>query len=526
MINQKLLQAPRRITKKISQNNNLASLTKEKDACGVGFIANIDNHKSHKLIMQALEALSCMEHRGACSADKDSGDGAGISTEIPWELFNSYFNEKKISIKRYQNIGVGMMFFPIGSYLEIKKTIEWIINKEGLKFINWRLVPLVNEVVGKQAKANQPHIEQIFIGDNNIDQEKFEQKLYLLRKKIEKGVGKLCIEDKNQFYICSLSSRVIVYKGMLRSAVLGQFYQDLYHPLYKSCFALYHRRFSTNTMPKWPLAQPMRYIAHNGEINTILGNLNWMSAREPFLESKHWGDNLNELKPITNPNNSDSANLDAAVELLTNSGKTPQESLMMLIPEAYQNQIDLEYPEVLDFYEYYSGIMEAWDGPALVIFSDGEIVGATLDRNGLRPARYIITSDNILIVSSESGTINIPSNQIYEKGRLGPGEMIIADLKKKKIRKNWEIKQEVSSLENYKRLRKNIENIIEENKFTSINELDTENILKWQTIFGYTVEDIELIVEHMASEGKEPTFCMGDDIPLAILVRINKDIKK
>ncbi len=298
---------------------------------------------------------------------------------------------------------------------------------------------------------------------------------------------------------------------MVRSAVLGDFYTDLRHPDYVSPFAVYHRRFSTNTMPRWPLAQPMRLLGHNGEINTLLGNINWMMAREADLAHSNWGDRLSDLKPTVNAENSDSANLDNVMELLVRSGRSPQEALMIMVPEAYQNQPDLlNYPEITDFYEYYSGIQEPWDGPALLVFSDGKTIGATLDRNGLRPARYSITRSGYVVVASEAGVVDLPESEIVEKGRLGPGQMIIVDLDRHEILKNWEIKQRVATAKPYGEwLKQNRVTIMPQAFAEDAPRMEAQSVLRYQTAFGYTAEDVEMIIEEMAAQGKEPTFCMG-----------------
>nr|YP_010337812.1 ferredoxin-dependent glutamate synthase [Sahlingia subintegra]UNJ17397.1 ferredoxin-dependent glutamate synthase [Sahlingia subintegra] len=500
----------------------IASHTQEKDACGVGFIADINNKASHKIVMKAIEALTAMEHRGACGADRDSGDGSGITTAIPRKLFEAYIKLKQWKVSTNSLLGVGMVFLPQQETEEIKKILEEVIKTEGLNFLGWRNVPVNPEVLGVQARNNQPVITQFFIESLNVSESELERYLYLTRKKIEKAISKLFASECENFYICSLSCRTIVYKGMVRSSVLGQFYQDLYHPNYESSFVVYHRRFSTNTMPKWPLAQPMRFVAHNGEINTLLGNLNWMKTREPFLQHPYWKNKIQDLQPITNIANSDSANLDATVELLINTGRSPQETLMIVIPEAYKNQPELKTKkEITDFYEYYSHLIEPWDGPALVTFTNGKTIGATLDRNGLRPARYCITKDDLIIVSSESGAVNIKPQNIKTKGRLGPGQMILADLENKKIVYNWNIKSDVAQRLPYKQWLDNSRMTLQPSHFIDKTTMKDQDIFQWQSAFGYSTEDVELVIENMASQGKEPTFCMGDDIPLAVLSNSN-----
>ncbi|MFQ4143240.1 glutamate synthase-related protein [Chlorogloeopsis sp. ULAP02] len=522
-------------------------LVEERDACGVGFIAHRQNHASHEIVTKALSALTCLEHRGGCSADRDSGDGAGILTAIPWELFQQDFAARGIQLSGNSNIAVGMIFLPQSPQAAqtAKATIEQVAAEEKLNVLGWRVVPVQPNLLGVQARENQPQIEQVFVASQAKSGDELERQLYITRRRIFKAICALNQDWSEEVYICSLSSRTIVYKGMVRSAVLGEFYRDLQNPAYKSAFAVYHRRFSTNTMPKWPLAQPMRLLGHNGEIDTLLGNINWMTAREASLEHPVWGDRIQELKPFVHIENSDSATLDNVLELLVRSGRSPLEALMIMVPEAYQNQPELRnYPEIIDFYEYYSGLQEAWDGPALLVFGDGLKVGATLDRNGLRPARYCITKDDYIIVASEAGVVQLPEANIIEKGRLGPGQMIAVDLETHEVLKNWEIKQRIakkhpygewlqqyrqeikssvinnSSLANGKGRMANDNGLISNdngNGLQTTNSIDRQTLLRQQVAFGYTTEDVEMVIQPMAIEGKEATFCMGDDIPLAIL---------
>ncbi|PZD74978.1 Ferredoxin-dependent glutamate synthase 2 [Acaryochloris thomasi RCC1774] len=491
-------------------------LVEERDACGVGFIASQHGEETHRLIEHALTGLTCMEHRGACSADRDSGDGAGLMTAIPWGLFQPWLEAQNASVK--DATGVGMVFLPDDEERSAiaRQKLEHLATEVGLNIIGWRPVPVHPEVLGEQAKANQPRIEQLFVTSETLKGDDLERQLYLVRKRIEQAA--MGSDWGTDFYVCSFSSRTIVYKGMVRSEVLGMFYADLQNPLYTSAFAIYHRRFSTNTMPKWPLAQPMRFLGHNGEINTLLGNINWMKARKPQLSHPHWDQYAESLDPIVNANNSDSSNLDNAMELLVQSGRSPQEALMILVPEAYRNQPALtDHPEIVDFYEYYSGLQEAWDGPALVVFSDGKMVGATLDRNGLRPARYCITKNDYVIVGSEAGVVPIPEADIVSKGRLGPGQMIAVDLEKEEVLTNWQIKQRISQAHPYGDWIKEQRQTLAEGEFLAKAQMDSATCLNQQTAYGYSLEDVEMVVQAMAKDGKEPTFCMGDDIPLSIL---------
>ena len=497
------------------------SLVEERDACGVGFIADQQGRASHRLVADALHALSCMEHRGGCCADQDSGDGAGIMTAIPWKILQRWAGSTPLTPGR---VGVGMTFLPRhGKAAAIaKQQFAQVAQAAGMTVLGWRPVPVVSDALGALAREFEPQIEQVLVASTVADDE-LERQLFLLRRAWARALEAVETSDEvatalQDLYVCSFSSRTLVYKGMVRSEVLGQFYLDLQDSDYESAFAVYHRRFSTNTMPKWPLAHPMRLLGHNGEINTLIGNINWMMAREADLASPVWGESLEQLKPIVNADNSDSANLDNVMELLVRSGRTPAQSLMMMVPEAYLNQPDLlAYPEITDFYEYYSGVQEPWDGPALVVFSDGKQVGATLDRNGLRPARYAITRSGYLVVSSEAGVVELPTEEIVEKGRLGPGQMIAIDFETHEILKNWDIKQRVAQAQPYGDWLRAHRQDVSPQLFREQSHLDAQALLTHQTAFGYTAEDLDMVIQDMAAQGKEPTYCMGNDAPLAVL---------
>lgn len=505
-------------------------LVEERDACGVGFIADQQGRPSHDLIQKALLGLGCMEHRGGCSADRDSGDGSGILCAIPWGLLEPDLAAMAPGLAlgeaiATQQVGLGMCFLPQEPTAQqiCQETIATETAHLGLKFLTWRTVPVDPSVLGRQARDNQPHIVQFFVLGPDLGGDALEQLLYRLRRRVEKAIAAALTEqglgaEVSNFYPCSLSCRTVVYKGMVRGEVLGQFYGDLQNPAFESVFAVYHRRFSTNTLPKWPLAQPMRILGHNGEINTLLGNINWMRAREANLSHPLWGESMGDLLPIVNADNSDSATLDNVAELLIRSGRSPMESLMILVPEAFRNQPDLaDHPAITDFYEFYSGIQEPWDGPALLVFSDGQVVGATLDRNGLRPARYAITQDGYVIVASEAGVTELDPATIIEKGRLGPGQMIAFDLNAHKVLKNWDLKQDIAQAQPYGTWLQDHQVTIDPQPFLDQPTLDPATLLQQQWAFGYTAEDLEMVIESMASQGKEPTFCMGDDIPLAVL---------
>lgn len=421
-----------------------------------------------------------------------------------------------------------MVFLPNDEELE-KKSIaifEDVVKKEGLTVLGWRDVPVDKEVVGRLAKQTEPRIKQVFVsGKPGQTGDELERELFIARKLVEKAkVGPLG-QFAPDFYLCSLSNRTIVYKGMLRSVVVGAFFKDLKDSDYESSFAIYHRRYSTNTTPKWPLAQPMRVLGHNGEINTLQGNLNWVASREHSFTHPLWNGREAELIPLCNAAESDSANLDHVAELLVRSGMTPPEALMLLVPEAFRNHPDLmkEYPEVVDFYEFWEGLQEGWDGPALLVFSDGRSVGARLDRNGLRPARFWRTADDMIYVASEVGVLgdvftNAPN--IVAKGRLGPGQMVLADLETGAFYENSQISKQIALKAPYKEwvagsLRRLDE--LAPPEFSEATTLDAATLLKMQAANGMGAEDAQMVVESMAQTGVEPTYCMGDDIPLAVL---------
>ena len=510
-------------------------LVEERDACGVGFIADQKGNPSHDLIEKAMIGLGCMEHRGGCSADRDSGDGSGILCGIPWDLILETLPLESVPAAARsdlpmaiaaEQVALGMFFLPQDpTQRQICLDItEAETAHLGLTFLSWRDVPLNPDVLGIQARENQPYIIQVLVQSNGPSGDEFEQVLFRLRRRIGHQISVTFAEkgwttQRDNFYPCSFSCRTVVYKGMVRGEVLGEFYLDLKNPTFTSVFAVYHRRFSTNTMPKWPLAQPMRLLGHNGEINTLLGNINWMRARQSSLAHPIWGEALSQdLLPIVKADNSDSATLDNVAELLVRSGRSPMETLMIMVPEAFRNQPDLaDHPEITHFYEYYSGIQEPWDGPALLAFSDGKVVGATLDRNGLRPARYAITQDGYITVASEAGVVEIAPETVIEKGRLGPGQMIAFDLRTHQVFHNWDLKQDIAQAQPYGQWVAQHQKPLAPQPVPTETHVEASALLVQQTAFGYTAEDVEMVIESMASQGKEPTFCMGDDIPLAVL---------
>jgi glutamate synthase (ferredoxin) len=439
----------------------------------------LDEYGTHKVLQQGLLALGCMEHRGACGGDGVSGDGAGIMTQIPWKLLSDYKSENS------PLPGVGMIFLPNNEERRraVKTMIENICKANELDFLGWREVPVDPSVLGPMARKAMPSIWQFFIKApqrlKNDDEARdgFERTLYLVRRRFEverKRLGLVWDDGDNEVYVASLSSQTIVYKGMVQSAVLPRFYKDLMNEDYTTKFVIYHRRFSTNTNPRWPLAQPMRVVGHNGEINTLLGNVNWIKAREAskggiptgtkadpessirdfvdydstenILMMCNTQDIPSLLEPVVDLDRSDSANLDSVFELMTRSRHRAPCALMAMVPTAYENNPDLKNnPEIVDFYKFHGGLLEAWDGPALLVFSDGKSVGASLDRNGLRPARYSIAKDGSVYLMSETGVIpGLPEADIVEKGRLGPGQMINVDLKTGEFKNNIKIKSEIA----------------------------------------------------------------------------------
>src|SRR3989440_1364346 len=419
----------------------------EHDACGTGFLAQISGEDSHSLIQTALDALTRLTHRGAQDADAETSDGAGLLTQIPRALLYDELQSQGISLPDLADLAVGVLFLPSQErsphdYARSRQLIEQALHEVGLGWLRgqplrWRNPPLDSTVLGTQARATAPSIAQLLlIRPPHLTLEEYERTLYYAQRLIEQRLQEVAIND---CYIVSLSCTTIVYKGLMAPNELARFYLDLADPRFTSSFAIFHQRYSTNTFPSWPLAQPMRLIAHNGEINTIQGNRNWMQAREGTLNSPLWGDNLCDLLPVIQQAGSDSAQLDNVLELLTYSGRDLLHSMQMLIPPAWEHNPELDDAERA-WCEYHAGLMEPWDGPAALIFSDGRVVGAALDRNGLRPARYTITSHGLLILASEAGVVPCEAHEGVERGRLGPGEMIAVDTQQGVVLRNAGIK--------------------------------------------------------------------------------------
>ncbi|MDF2884415.1 MAG: gltB [Clostridiaceae bacterium] len=490
----------------------------EKDNCGVGFVANIKGEKTHDIVKKGIKVLVNLIHRGAVSSDPKTGDGAGILVQIPHEFLKIKCDNLGIELPSPGQYGVGMIFLPKEPALRLQceGILERAVEEEEQKVLGWRDVPTDNRVIGESAKGTEPIIRQVFIANNCDTEEEFERKLYIIRKRAVNEVRALVKRSTEYFYVCSLSSRTLVYKGLLLAEQLKGYYLDLNDINFKSAIALVHQRYSTNTFPTWDLAHPYRYLAHNGEINTIRGNRNWMNAREGILKSDNFKDELTKLFPIVSSDTSDSASLDNILELLLLDGRSLAHSMMMVIPEAWKNNETMEQYKK-DFYEYHGSLIEPWDGPAAVCFTDGVQIGATLDRNGLRPARYVVTKDGLVVLASEAGVIGIKPEDVVVKGRVQPGKMFLVDTKQGRIISDEELKKEICLSQPYgeklneRRIKlKDIEEV--EEKIVINGDVLKEK----QQAFGYTMEDLRLIIGTMAREAHEPIGSMGNDTPLAV----------
>ncbi|RKF19706.1 glutamate synthase large subunit [Alginatibacterium sediminis] len=494
----------------------------EHDACGIGFVAHLKGRKSHDVIENALTMLTCMEHRGGTGCDVDSGDGAGILIQLPHEFFKEESTKLGFSLPKPGEYGVGMVFFPADPDIrqECREILNRNINKLGLELLGYRVVPKDNSSLGKASVDNEPQIEQVFIArPASLDQQIFERKLFVLRKYTLHLADATVTGVNEDFYIASMSSRTIVFKGQLTTAQVRRYYVDLQDPRVVSAIAMFHSRFSTNTFPAWRLAQPFRYMSHNGEINTVKGNVNWMKARQALFESANFSKvELDMVTPICDVTRSDSANLDMCVELLVLSGRPLAQVMMMVVPEAWQSQDDMD-PVKRAFYEYYACIMEPWDGPASISFTDGKVIGATLDRNGLRPSRYCVTDDDMVIMGSETGALIVDQSKVVAKGRLQPGKIFIADLEQGRIIADDEVKHQVCSSQPYGEWVAKNKIVLDDlplpeggDRFATQHSLD-----KRQKAFGYSQEDINVVLKSMVATAKEPLGAMGTDTPLAVL---------
>jgi glutamate synthase domain-containing protein 2/glutamate synthase domain-containing protein 1/glutamate synthase domain-containing protein 3 len=495
----------------------------EHDSCGVGFVVNINGVKDHTIIENGITVLKNLLHRGAIGGDLLTGDGAGLLFQIPDVFFREKCSKSGITLPSPGEYGVGMIFMPQGHgpQKQCAQIMESAVTSEGLGFLGWRDVPVNSNAIAGQAREMQPVIMQCFIDGSGLNPSNLERKLYIIRKQVERKAFEV-LNDEEMFYIPSMSCRTIVYKGLLTGVQLAEFYEDLNDPSVITAMAVIHQRYSTNTFPSWELAQPFRYLAHNGEINTLKGNLNHMRSREKSFRSELFGNDIKKILPIIDERGSDSSCIDNALELLVNGGRSIAHAMLMLVPEAWGVKYPIG-PDQRGFFEYHAGIMEPWDGPASLSFTDGNIIGAMLDRNGLRPARYTITKGGLMVFASEVGVLDFSPDEVVEKGALRPGQMILVDLEQKRVLKNGEIKSIYSRKQPYRRW-------VDENKITlrgfygdveSIKP-DFDRLLFHQRLFGYTREDLQMIIEPMASTGQEPVGAMGADTPLAVLSEKNQ----
>jgi glutamate synthase domain-containing protein 2/glutamate synthase domain-containing protein 1/glutamate synthase domain-containing protein 3 len=504
---------------KVYQDQGLYESRREHDGCGIGAVVRINGQRDHSIIEYGKEILLNLRHRGAASADEVTGDGAGILFQIPHKFMQTECNRLGFFLPELSQYGVGMVFGSQNKELRAKgdRILEDSLSHYGLKVLGWRDVPRSNECLGKIALQAEPTIRQIFADGSGLKNELLERNLYLARKRAEKLVRKNFGQEGEDFYVPSLSCRTICYKGMFMAWQLFAYYPDLADERVSSALAIVHQRYSTNTFPNWRLAQPLRCIAHNGEINTLSGNRNWIQARQMKMSSEIFGDNISDLFPILTPEGSDSACFDNVLELLVQAGRSLPHSIMMMIPEAFGSKYHIS-TDKRAFYEYHASIMEPWDGPAAMVFTDGRIVGGTLDRNGLRPCRYLVTTDGLVIMASEAGVVQFPPEKISKKGRLQPGHMFLVDTVEGRIISDSEIKSKIARQKPYRRWLD--ENRIElRGLFDSPKLVQTTNetLAQRLRLFGYTREELKMILLPMALNAQEPIGSMGNDTPLAVL---------
>ncbi|MGH8809735.1 MAG: glutamate synthase central domain-containing protein, partial [Noviherbaspirillum sp.] len=498
----------------------------EHDACGVGFVAHIKGKKSHSIVEQGLLILKNLDHRGAVGADKLMGDGAGILIQIPDQYYREEMAKQGVTLPPPGEYGVGMVFLPKenASRIACEQEIERAVLAEGQVVLGWRDVPVDFDMpMSPTVRAKEPVIRQIFIGrgPDIMVTDALERKLYVIRKSSGHAIQALNLIHGKEFFVPSMSARTVVYKGLLLADQVGVYYKDLQDQHCVSALALVHQRFSTNTFPEWPLAHPYRLIAHNGEINTVKGNFNWMRAREGVMKSAVLNEDLQKLFPLIYEGQSDTACFDNALELLLMAGYPLAQAMMMMIPEAWENHTLMD-DNRRAFYEYHAAMMEPWDGPAAMAFTDGRHIGGTLDRNGLRPARYIVTDDDFVVMASESGVLPIPESKIIKKWRLQPGKMFLIDLDAGRIIDDKELKDTYANAKPYKQWIESVR--------IKLDELDAEPaeaksaipLLDRQQVFGYTQEDIKFLMAPMASTGEEAVGSMGNDSPLAVMSNKNK----
>ena len=513
----------------LSSSAGLYRPDSEHDACGVGFVAHIKGHKAHSIVQQGLKILENLDHRGAVGADKLMGDGAGILIQIPDEFFRADMSAQGVELPPPGEYGVGMIFLPKehASRLACLQELERAVKAEGQVVLGWRDVPVDAEMpMSPTVRAKEPILKMIFIGrgPDVIVPDALERKLYVIRKTASSAIQRLKLTHSREYYVPSMSCRTIIYKGLLLADQVGKYYKDLQDPRVASALALVHQRFSTNTFPEWPLAHPYRMVAHNGEINTVKGNFNWMRAREGVMKSPVLGDDLQKLYPITFEGQSDTATFDNALELLVMSGYSLAHAAMMMIPEAWEQHATMDERRRA-FYEYHAAMMEPWDGPAAMVFTDGRQIGATLDRNGLRPTRYIVTDDDLVVGASESGVLPmIAENRIVKKWRLQPGKMLLIDLEQGRIIEDEELKNQFASAKPYRQWIESVRVKLEDVPPGPLAPAHPEPLLDRQQAFGYTQEDLKFLLSPMAQAGEEGIGSMGNDSPLAVLSDKNKPL--
>src|SRR5499427_5315465 len=493
----------------------------EKDSCGVGFIADIKGRKSHKIIEDALTILLNLEHRGAVGADPRAGDGAGILVQLPHRFFARKAAELGINLPQAGHYAVGHVFLPRNPQWRqrILDIYADVIAREGQTLLGWREVPTDNASLGASVRPTEPVHMQVFIGRGKDvkSADEFERRLFILRKVVSAEIYTRTERRMSEYYLASLSCRTIVYKGMFLADQLGKYYADLHEPDFESALALVHQRFSTNTFPSWSLAHPYRMIAHNGEINTLRSNLNWMAARQASVSSPLFGDDISKLFPISYEGQSDTACFDNALEFLVQGGYSLSHAMMMMIPEAWAGN-PLMDEERRAFYEYNAALMEPWDGPAAIAFTNGRQIGATLDRNGLRPARYLLTRDDRIVMASEMGVLPIPEKDIVKKWRLQPGKMLLVDLDEGRLIPDEELKATLADSHPYKEWLERTQIVLEELP-PAAEEAPLSNLelLDRQQAFGYTQEDLRILMAPMATQGEEAVGSMGNDTPISAL---------
>jgi glutamate synthase (ferredoxin) len=493
----------------------------EHDACGVGFVVDIKGRKSHRILQQAIEVLRNLDHRGASGCEVNTGDGAGVLLQMPHAFLKEAARKARVSLPEAGHYGCGLIFLPRNptKRRKLEEAFEHIVQSSGLTMLGWRTVPVDNSTLGETARSAEPFMRQVFIGrpadmQDDLD---FERRLYVARKRAYAEIRSSTIDGAEYWYAASLSFKTLVYKGMLLTTQLPEYFPDLRNPAMVTALALVHSRFSTNTFPSWDRSHPYRYLAHNGEINTLRGNINWMKAREALFESDAFGDDISKILPIVNPNGSDSAMFDNTLELLVLAGRPLAHAVMMMIPEAWQAHESMDDARRA-FYQYHSCLMEPWDGPAAIAFTDGRQIGAVLDRNGLRPGRYYVTKDDLVVVASEAGVLEFPPEDIVRKGRLQPGRMFLIDTEQGRIIEDEEIKSAIVHQRPYRQwLDEHLLTLKHLPPAQTLPPIDHATLLQRQIAFGYTFEDLRIIIDPMGRNGVEAVGSMGNDTPLAAL---------